>query len=292
MLTASPALLAPYLTPEALTTFIRAALAEDVGDGDHSSRAAVPADARNRAHLLVKGEGLLAGVALAPLIFREVDPALTLDVRLPDGTPVRHGDVAFTVEGPARSILTAERLVLNCMQRMSGIATHTAHLNTLLAGTRTKLLDTRKTTPNFRLCEKWAVRIGGGVNHRYGLFDMIILKDNHVDYAGGVPQALAATRAYLAATGRQLPVEIETRTLAEVQQALDAGGIARIMLDNMNPEQLRAAVALIGGRYPTEASGGITEQTIAEVARTGVDYISVGALTHSVKSLDLSLKAY
>ena len=283
---------ASYLTPEALTTFIRTALAEDVGDGDHSALAAIPAGAQNRAHLLVKGEGILAGVALAPLIFKEVDPALHMTVLLTDGTPVRHGDIAFTVEGPARGILTAERLVLNCMQRMSGIATYTAHLNNLLAGTTTKLLDTRKTTPNFRICEKWAVLIGGGVNHRYGLFDMIILKDNHVDYAGGIAQAIAATHAYLEKTGRQLPIEIETRSLIEVQQALDAGGVDRIMLDNMNPELLREAVALIAGRFPTEASGGITEQTIAEVARTGVDYISVGALTHSVKSLDLSLKAY
>ena len=283
---------APYLTPEALTTFIRTALAEDVGDGDHSALAAIPATARNRAHLLVKGEGLLAGMALAPLIFAEVDPTLTMTPLLADGARVKHGDIAFTVEGPARSILTGERLVLNCMQRMSGIATYTAHLNTLLAGTRAKLLDTRKTTPNFRLCEKWAVLIGGGVNHRYGLFDMIILKDNHVDYAGSIAKAIAATHAYLAQKGLQLPIEVETRSLAEVQHALDAGGIDRIMLDNMAPDQLREAVALVAGRFPTEASGGITEQTIAEVARTGVDYISVGALTHSVKSLDLSLKAY
>ncbi|WP_317173592.1 carboxylating nicotinate-nucleotide diphosphorylase [Hymenobacter montanus] len=283
---------ASYLTPEALTTFIRLALAEDVGDGDHSALSSIPAEARNRAHLLVKGEGILAGMALAPLVFEEVDPTLQFTPLLHDGAAVKPGDIAFTVEGPARSILTAERLVINCMQRMSGIATYTAHLNTLLAGTKAQLLDTRKTTPNFRICEKWAVLIGGGVNHRYGLFDMIILKDNHVDYAGGVAQAIAATHAYLAKTGRQLPIEIETRSLAEVQQALDAGGIDRIMLDNMSPDQLREAVALIGGRYPTEASGGITEQTIGEVARTGVDYISVGALTHSVKSLDLSLKAY
>ena len=283
---------ASYLTPEALTTFIRTALAEDVGDGDHSALAAIPAEAHNRAHLLVKGEGILAGVELAPLIFREVDPALRIDVRLPDGSAVKHGDIAFTVEGPARSILTAERLVLNCMQRMSGIATHTAYLTSLLAGTKARLLDTRKTTPNFRICEKWAVLIGGGVNHRYGLFDMIILKDNHVDYAGGIAQAIAATHAYLERTGRKLPIEVETRSLAEVQQVLDAGGIDRIMLDNMQPAQLREAVALIAGRYPTEASGGITEQTIAEVAATGVDFISVGALTHSIKSLDLSLKAY
>jgi nicotinate-nucleotide pyrophosphorylase (carboxylating) len=283
---------APYLTPEALTTFICTALAEDVGDGDHSALAAIPATAHNRAHLLVKAEGVLAGVALAQLIFKEVDPALQMQVLLEDGARVRYGDLAFTVEGPARSILTAERLVLNCMQRMSGIATYTAHLSSLLAGTKARLLDTRKTTPNFRLCEKWAVLIGGGVNHRYGLFDMIILKDNHVDYAGGIAQAVQATHDYLQATGRQLPIEVETRTLGEVQQALDAGGIDRIMLDNMNPEQLREAVALVAGRLPLEASGGITEQTIAEVATTGVDFISVGALTHSAGSLDLSLKAY
>ncbi|RYY19064.1 MAG: carboxylating nicotinate-nucleotide diphosphorylase [Cytophagaceae bacterium] len=283
---------APYLTPEALATFIRTALAEDVGDGDHSSLAAIPAAARNRAHLLVKAEGVLAGVTLAQLIFREVDSELRMQVLLDDGARVRHGDIAFTVEGPARSILTAERLVLNCLQRMSGIATLTAHLTSLLAGTKARLLDTRKTTPNFRLCEKWAVLIGGGVNHRYGLFDMIMLKDNHIDYAGGIAPAVQATHEYLQATGRQLPIVVETRTLAEVQQALDAGGVTRLLLDNMNPEQLRQAVALAAGRLPLEASGGITEQTIAEVAATGVDYISVGALTHSAGSLDLSLKAY
>ncbi|KAA9333077.1 carboxylating nicotinate-nucleotide diphosphorylase [Hymenobacter busanensis] len=283
---------APYLRPEALHAFIQSALAEDVGDGDHSSLAGVPAAARKQARLLVKDEGVLAGVELALLIFREVDPTLQVQVLLPDGSRVKHGDVALTVEGPARSILTAERLVLNCMQRMSGIATHTAYLTGLLAGTTAKLLDTRKTTPNFRLCEKWAVLIGGGVNHRYGLFDMIILKDNHVDYAGGIRQAIEATHRYLQELGRKLPIEVETRTLAEVQQVLEVGGVDRIMLDNMPPAMLREAVALIAGRFPTEASGGITEHTIAAVAATGVDYISVGALTHSIKSLDLSLKAY
>ncbi|WP_151087161.1 carboxylating nicotinate-nucleotide diphosphorylase [Hymenobacter baengnokdamensis] len=283
---------APYLTSEALTTFIRTALAEDVGDGDHSALAAIPAEARNRAKLLVKAEGVLAGVQLAGLIFKQVDAGLTLTVQLEDGARVRHGDIAFTVEGPARSILTAERLVLNCMQRMSGIATYTANLTAQLAGTKARLLDTRKTTPNFRICEKWAVLIGGGVNHRYGLFDMIMLKDNHVDYAGGVAAAIAATHDYLRRTGRQLPIVVETRTLTEVEQALAAGGIDRIMLDNMPPPALREAVALVAGRLPLEASGGITEQTIAEVAATGVDYISVGALTHSASILDLSLKAY
>ncbi|RSK43709.1 carboxylating nicotinate-nucleotide diphosphorylase [Hymenobacter rigui] len=282
----------PYLTPEALDTFIRTALAEDIGDGDHSALSAIPAEAQNRAHLLIKDEGVLAGVALAHLIFRAVDADLRIEQRLEDGARVKHGDVAFIVEGRAQSILTAERLVLNCMQRMSGIATRTAYLNSLLAGTNAKLLDTRKTTPNFRLCEKWAVLIGGGVNHRYGLFDMIILKDNHVDYAGGIRQAIAASQSYLARTGRQLPIEVETRNLSEVQQVLDAGGVTRIMLDNMSPAQLREAVALVAGRYPLEASGGITEETIAEVAATGVDYISVGALTHSIRSLDMSLKAF
>ncbi|MFD2784319.1 carboxylating nicotinate-nucleotide diphosphorylase [Hymenobacter rubripertinctus] len=281
-----------YLTPEALSTFIRTALAEDVGDGDHSALSAIPAEARNRAHLLIKDAGVLAGVELARHIFRFVDADLTIEPRLEDGARVQHGDIAFIVEGRARSILTAERLVLNCMQRMSGIATRTAHLVSLLAGTSARLLDTRKTTPNFRLPEKWAVLIGGGVNHRYGLFDMIILKDNHVDYAGGIRQAIEASRAYLAQTSRQLPIEVETRTLAEVQQVLDTGGIDRIMLDNMPPAQLREAVALVAGRYPLEASGGITEETIAEVAATGVDYISVGALTHSIRSLDMSLKAF
>ena len=287
-----PAYPAPYLTPEALTTFIRAALTEDVGDGDHSTLASIPAEARNRARLLVKDEGVLAGVALARLIFAEVDRELVMTELLPDGARVRRGDVAFTVEGPARSILTAERLMLNCMQRMSGIATYTAQLTARLAGTRARLLDTRKTTPGFRLCEKWAVLIGGGVNHRYGLFDMIMLKDNHVDYAGGITAAVHATHDYLRRTGRQLAIEVETRNLAEVQEALAAGGVARILLDNMSPTQLREAVALVAGRVPLEASGGITEQTLPEVAATGVDFISVGALTHSAPILDLSLKAY
>ncbi|RTQ48580.1 carboxylating nicotinate-nucleotide diphosphorylase [Hymenobacter gummosus] len=283
---------APYLTPEALQGFIQAALAEDVGDGDHSSLAGVPAEARKQARLLVKDEGVLAGVQLAELIFHQVDPALTVTVLLPDGSRVKHGDVALTVEGPARSILTAERLVLNCMQRMSGIATKTANLTNLLTGTRAKLLDTRKTTPNFRLCEKWAVLIGGGVNHRFGLFDMIMLKDNHVDYAGGIKPAIEATQRYLQQLGRQLPIVIETRTLEEVRQAAEAGGVDRIMLDNMKPDTMREALTIIDGRFPAEASGGITEHTIREVAETGVDYISVGALTHSANILDLSLKAF
>nr|WP_262910413.1 carboxylating nicotinate-nucleotide diphosphorylase [Pontibacter silvestris] len=267
-------------------------MAEDIGDGDHSSLASIPADARKQARLLVKGEGVLAGVELAGYIFNAVDPDLQLQVTLQDGEIVKYGDVAFTVKGKAQSILTAERLVLNCMQRMSGIATYTHYLTRLIAGTNAKLLDTRKTTPNFRMMEKWAVLIGGGANHRFGLFDMIILKDNHVDYAGGIREAITATQNYLKEKGKDLRIEVETRTLEEVQEALDTGGVRRIMLDNMSPDMMREAVTLIGGRYETEASGGITEETIRAVAESGVDFISVGALTHSTKSLDLSLKAF
>jgi nicotinate-nucleotide pyrophosphorylase (carboxylating) len=281
-----------YVTEAALTQFIQSALQEDVGDGDHSSLAAIPADARNQARLLVKDNGILAGVEVAQLICQAVDPSLSVKVMLTDGSPVQYGDIAFTVTGRAQAILTAERLLLNCMQRMSGIATYTHQLTQLIAGTKARLLDTRKTTPNFRIMEKWAVVIGGGLNHRFGLFDMIMLKDNHVDYAGGIRQAITATHEYLQKHNKKLRIVIETRNLNEVQQALDTGGIDRIMLDNMSPELMHEAVALVNGRFETEASGGITEDTIAEVAATGVDFISVGALTHSNKSLDLSLKAF
>jgi nicotinate-nucleotide pyrophosphorylase (carboxylating) len=284
---------AAYLSEEVLARFIASALAEDVGDGDHSSRAAIPAEARNRARLLVKGTGVLAGVEVARRVLATVDTDLTLDVLMPDGSRVQPGDIAFTVEGRAQSILTAERLLLNCMQRMSGIATLTRHLTDMIAGTGTRLLDTRKTTPNFRVLEKWAVLIGGGHNHRFGLFDMVMLKDNHVDYAGGVRQAIEATHAYLKATGReQLRIEVETRNLSEVEEALATGGIHRIMFDNYPLDLLRQGVALVAGRVETEASGGITEATIRDIAETGVDFISVGALTHSAGSMDLSLKAF
>ncbi len=282
----------PYVTEEALRQFIRQALQEDVGEGDHSTLAAVPVDLHQRARLLVKAEGILAGVALAGQIFHYVDDSLRMEVLVGDGVAVQPGDVAFTVQGPARAILTAERLVLNCMQRMSGIATKTRQYLRQLEGTHVRLLDTRKTTPNFRLPEKWAVAIGGGQNHRYGLYDMIMLKDNHVDYAGGITEAITAARAYLKAQNRHLPILIETRTLDEVREALATPGVDRIMLDNMSPDTLRAAVALIGGRCATEATGGITEAILGEIARTGVDYISAGALTHSARSLDMSLKAY
>ncbi len=280
-----------YLTEQNLTEFIKTALREDVGDGDHSSLASIPNDAQNQARLLVKGDGILAGVELAQMIFREVDPNLQVEVLLHDGAKVKFGDVALTVKGKAQSILTAERLVLNCMQRMSGIATFTHRLVDMIAGTNAKLLDTRKTTPNFRMMEKWAVLIGGGVNHRYGLYDMIILKDNHVDYAGGIEKAIRATQEYLKRLGKDLKIEVETRNLQEVGQVLETGGVHRIMLDNMTPDMMKEAINMIGGRFETEASGGITDHTIREVAETGVDYISVGALTHSIKSMDLSLKA-
>ena len=282
----------PYLTPEAIRTFIRAALAEDIGTGDHSSLAAVPAGVLRQARLLIKDSGILAGMELAVIIFHEVDASLQVNSLLADGAAVQYGDVGLTVSGRAQSILQAERLVLNCMQRMSGIATGTHRLVQMIAHTKARLLDTRKTTPNFRLPEKWAVAIGGGTNHRFGLFDMVMLKDNHNDYAGGITQAITATHKYLKEKDLDLQIVVETRNLHEVELVLQTGGITRIMLDNMPPGQMREAVALINGRFPTEASGGITERTIVAVAETGVDYISVGALTHSIKSLDISLKAF
>jgi nicotinate-nucleotide pyrophosphorylase (carboxylating) len=280
-----------YVTEEFLEKFISSALLEDVQDGDHSALAAIPAEAGSKARLLVKDDGILAGVEVAEKIFKHFDPSLSLQIFLQDGAPIKKGDVAFTVSGKARSILTTERLVLNTMQRMSAIATKTHYLRSLIEGTGAQLLDTRKTTPNFRLLEKWAVKIGGGENHRIGLYDMIMLKDNHIDMAGGIREAINRTKDYLRATKKDLRIEVETRNLKEVQEALEAGDIYMIMLDNMDPETMKKAVAMIGKRCKTEASGGITEETIRSVAECGVDYISVGALTHTVKSLDLSLKA-
>jgi nicotinate-nucleotide pyrophosphorylase (carboxylating) len=281
-----------YITDQFLQQFIASAFAEDVGDGDHSTLASIPASAKSKARLLVKSDGILAGVGLAVLIFRQFDPTLNIAVKIQDGTSVKKGDVAFVVEGSSRSILTSERLVLNCMQRMSAIATLTNRLTGLISGTKARLLDTRKTTPNFRLLEKWAVVIGGGVNHRIGLFDMIMLKDNHTDMAGGIEKAIIQTKEYLRATKKDLEIEVETRNLDEVKQVLKAGGVNVIMLDNMTVAEMKEAVTLINGQYKTEASGGITEETIRSVAESGVDFISVGALTHSAKSMDLSLKAF
>ena len=281
-----------YLSEQALEKFINDALNEDVGDGDHSSLAAIPMESRSKAKLLIKGDGILAGVELSKKIFNHFDKDIKLDLKLHDGVEVSFGDVGFTVEGSARSILTCERLVLNCMQRMSGIATYTRQLTELIKGTGAQLLDTRKTTPNFRLMEKWAVAIGGGTNHRFGLYDMIMLKDNHIDFAGGISKAITATKNYLTETGRSLKIEIETRNLQEVEEVVKTGGVDIIMLDNMIPSVMKDALKIIDGKYKTEASGGITENNIREVAECGVDFISVGALTHSVRSMDISLKAY
>lgn len=272
-------------------SFIAAALAEDVHDGDHTSLSTIPAHAVDRAHLLVKEDGILAGVELAQLIFNQVDPSFQFQQFLEDGTLVKKGEIAFVVEGPARSILTCERLVLNCMQRMSGIATATWEMVKLLDGLSTKVIDTRKTTPGFRYFEKWAVRIGGGANHRFGLYDMIMIKDNHVDYAGGITKAIRSAQNYLKEKNLHLDIELEVRNFDELDEALSVGGMKRIMLDNFTPEDLKKAVQIVNKRFETEASGGITAATIRSYAESGVDFISVGALTHSIKSLDLSLKA-
>lgn len=278
--------------PHHLRDLIRLALREDVGDGDHSALSCVPENATKRARLLVKQAGILAGVEVALAVFDEVDPTLDVEVLIQDGTRIEVGDIVLTVQGSARSILKAERLMLNLMQRMSGIATYTRSMVDLIADLPVKLLDTRKTTPNFRLFEKMATRIGGAHNHRMGLYDMIMLKDNHIDYAGGIESAITRARGYLAETGRNLRIEVETRNLAEVDEVLRVGGIDIIMLDNFSLEDMREAVKRIGDRFETEASGNIKETTLRAVAETGVDSISSGALTHQIKSLDLSLKAY
>jgi nicotinate-nucleotide pyrophosphorylase (carboxylating) len=272
--------------------FIKNALTEDVGDGDHTSLSTIPAGTLGKAKLIIKEDGILAGMELAVEIFKEVDADLKVDVLINDGARVKFGDIGLTVEGSTHSILIAERLVLNCMQRMSGIATKTNRIVSLLKGTKTQILDTRKTTPGLRYLEKWAVRIGGGVNHRIGLYDMILIKDNHVDYAGGISNAIGAAQQYLKHNQKSLQIEIEVRNIEELTAVLAIGGVDRIMLDNFSFDNLRAAVKLIDGRFITEASGGITEENVAEYAACGVDFISMGALTHSVKSLDISLKAY
>ncbi|MET4083003.1 nicotinate-nucleotide pyrophosphorylase (carboxylating) [Pedobacter sp. UYP30] len=277
---------------QGINDFIKNAVAEDIGDGDHTSLATIPTNTNGKARLIIKENGILAGVELAVAIFKYIDKKLVVEVLKHDGDAVSVGDIALTVIGNTHNILLAERLVLNCMQRMSGIATKTSHIVALLKGTHTKVLDTRKTTPGLRYLEKLAVKIGGGVNHRMGLYDMILIKDNHVDYAGGIENAIYAAKKYLVDNKKQLEIEIEVRNLQELKKVLKAGGINRIMLDNFNFEDLKAAVALIAGKYQTEASGGITEDTVRQYANCGVDFISVGALTHSVKSLDMSLKAF
>lgn len=281
-----------YLTPESIQTFIQSALLEDIGPGDYSSLASIPTGKIGKAKLLIKDPGILAGVELAEQIFKAVDRRLEVEFLKKDGDEVNAGEIGLIVSGPSASILSAERLVLNCMQRMSAIATKTHRLNQLISHTKAKLMDTRKTTPNFRLMEKWAVLIGGGINHRFALYDMVMLKDNHVDFAGGIRAAIGQTKKYLAENGLNLKIEIETRNLDEVSQVLEVGGVDYIMLDNMDYATMREAVRMIDGKYSTEASGGITEETLAAVAECGVDYISMGALTHSVSSLDISLKAF
>ena len=271
--------------------FIRRALAEDVGDGDHTTLSTIPAEAMGKARLLVKQEGILAGVEVARKVFTQVDRELTFAPMLNDGAIIQPGDVAFYIEGPSRSITIGERLALNFMQRMSGIATKTHRIQSLIADTKCKLLDTRKTTPGFRYFEKEAVRMGGGVNHRFGLYDMILVKDNHVDFAGGVTQALSQVKNYLELTGKKLRVEVEARNMDEVKQIVESGIAFRVLLDNMTPAQIADAVQWIDGRVEIEASGGITEVNIREYALAGVDYVSMGALTHQIQSLDLSLKA-
>lgn len=274
-----------------LEIIISNAIREDVGDGDHSSLACIPADAQGKAKLLVKDEGIIAGVEFAKMIFNFVDKDMIVETFIEDGAHVKYGDIVFHVSGRSQSILKAERLVLNSMQRMSAIATKTKQFVDLLEGTSTKVLDTRKTTPGIRAIEKWAVKIGGGENHRFALYDMIMLKDNHIDFAGGIPQAIAKTKQYLLDNNKDLKIIVEARDLDEVQQILNAGGVYRILLDNFDYETTKKAVEMIGNQSLTESSGNINEKTIRNYAECGVNYISSGALTHSVYNMDLSLKA-
>lgn len=276
---------------EMIEEIIDFAFREDIGEGDHSTLSCVSPNAMGSASLLVKDNGIIAGVELARMIFEKFDPELEMEVYYGDGDKVNVGDVAFKVTGRSRSILSTERLVLNFMQRMSGIATYTRSMCDLIEGTNAKLLDTRKTTPGIRYMEKWAVKIGGGENHRFALYDMIMLKDNHIDYAGGITKAIHQAIEYLSATKKSLKIEIEVRNMEELKEVLSVGGVDRIMLDNFSPAELSEALKIIPSNFETEASGGITEKTIRSYAETGVQFISVGALTHSVKSLDLSLKA-
>lgn len=277
--------------PEQLYPFIESAFREDIGDGDHTSLSTIPCEACGKAKLLVKEAGILAGVEVAVLIFKQFDPAMSVEVFLTDGTRVKPGDIAFIVSGRVLSILQCERTVLNVMQRMSGVATQTKIYADRLKGLKTKVLDTRKTTPGMRILDKAAVKIGGGENHRMGLYDMILIKDNHIDFAGGIENAIVAAQKYLSDKKKTLKIEVEARSLDDIRRILAVGGVDRIMLDNFSLENTKKAVALIAGQVETESSGGITLETLKDYAECGVDYISVGALTHQIKSLDLSLKA-
>ena len=270
---------------------IKLAFAEDIGDGDHTTLCCIPETAMGKSQLIIKEDGVLAGVEMAKRIFHDFDPELKMTVFIQDGAEVKKGDIAFVVEGKIQSLLQTERLMLNVMQRMSGIATTTRKYAKALEGTKTHVLDTRKTTPGMRILEKMAVKIGGGVNHRIGLFDMILLKDNHVDFAGGIDKAITRAKEYCKEKGKELKIEIEVRNFDELQQVLDLGGVDRIMFDNFTPEMTKKAVEMVAGKYETESSGGITFDTLRDYAECGVDFISVGALTHSVKGLDMSFKA-
>jgi nicotinate-nucleotide pyrophosphorylase (carboxylating) len=275
-----------------LNLIIQNGIREDIGPGDYSSLASIPESAIGRAKLLVKESGIIAGVAFAKMIFENVDPTLEIETFIQDGTRVKHGDIVFHISGSSQSILKAERLVLNSMQRMSAIATKTNQYVKLLEGTKTKILDTRKTTPGFRACEKWAVKIGGGENHRFALYDMVMLKDNHNDFAGGITNAINKTKSFLKFNNLDLKIIVEARNLAEIREILESKGIYRILIDNFNFDDTRKAVELIGDKCLTESSGNINEKTIRQYAECGVDYISSGALTHSVYNMDLSLKAF
>lgn len=268
------------------------AFAEDLGDGDHTTLSTIPADAMGRSRLIIKEDGILAGVDIAEKVLHKVDPSIKMTVMIKDGAEVKKGDIAFTAEGPVRSLLIAERTMLNIMQRMSGVATMTRRYQDELRGLHTRVLDTRKTTPGMRMLEKEAVKIGGGTNHRIGLFDMILIKDNHIDFAGGIIKAIQRAQEYCAANNKDLKIEVEVRSLDDIRKVLEHGGVDRIMFDNFTPELTKEAVALVGGKVETESSGGITLGNLRAYGETGVDFISVGALTHSVKGLDMSFKAF
>ena len=268
------------------------AFAEDLGAGDHTTLSTIPADAMGRSRLIIKEEGVLSGVEIAEKVLHKVDPSIKIDVMIKDGSHVKPGDIAFTAEGPVRSLLIAERTMLNIMQRMSGVATMTARYQKELDGLHTKVLDTRKTTPGMRMLEKEAVAAGGGKNHRIGLYDMILIKDNHIDFAGGIEKAISRANDYCKANGKDLKIEVEVRSLDDIRRVMEHGGVDRIMFDNFSPELTKEAVALVGGKYETESSGGITIENLRAYGEAGVDFISVGALTHSVKGLDMSFKAF
>ncbi|MDA3892280.1 MAG: carboxylating nicotinate-nucleotide diphosphorylase [Salinivirgaceae bacterium] len=278
-------------TKKYIQDFVKLALHEDVGDGDHTSLSCIPETQMGKAQLLVKQDGILAGLEIAKMVYQEFDPSMKIKTFKEDGAPIKVGDIIFEIEGKETAILQTERLVLNFLQRMSGIATQTNEYVQLLDGLATKILDTRKTTPGMRLFEKMAVKLGGGENHRMGLYDMIMIKDNHIDFAGGISQAISRTKEYLKAKNKNLRIEVEARSFSEIKEIMGVGGIDRIMIDNFSVEDTKKAIELIGGKYETESSGGITKNTLRAYAECGVDYISVGALTHQIKSLDLSLKA-